>query len=76
MLHQLSYQANWEQVITWGDYKPVEVEIDDDNTGIFHAIELQIGINEFDHCSFLIAAAAAARKAQPPAQSSSLFLYL
>lgn len=51
VLHQLSYQANWEQVITWGDYKPVEVEIDDHNTGILHAFELRIGMNEFDHCS-------------------------
>ena len=62
VLHQLSYQANWVQVITRGDYKPVELEIDDDNTGIFHAFELLIGMNEFDHCSSLIAAAAA-RKA-------------
>ena len=50
------------QVITRGDYKPVELEIDDDNTGIFHAFELLIGMNEFDHCSSLIAAGAA-RKA-------------
>ena len=25
------------------------MEIDDDNTGIFHVFELQIGMNEFDH---------------------------
>ena len=28
VLHQLSYQANWEQVVMWVDYKPVDVEID------------------------------------------------
>ena len=28
-------------------------ETDDDNTGIFHVFELQIGMNEFDHRSFL-----------------------
>ena len=44
---------NWEQVVTWVHYKPVDVEIDDDNTGIFHAFELQMGMNEFDHRSFL-----------------------
>ena len=44
---------NCEQVVTWVHYKPVDVEIDNDNTGIFHAFELQIGMNEFDHCSFL-----------------------
>ena len=32
VLHQLSSQANWEQVVMWVDYKPVDVEIDDDNT--------------------------------------------
>ena len=36
VLHQLSYQANWEQVVIWVDYKPVDVEIDDYNPGIFH----------------------------------------
>ena len=30
MLHQLSYQANQEQVVTWVDYKPVDVEMDDE----------------------------------------------
>ena len=34
------------------DYKPVDVEIDDDNTGIFHVFELRRGMNEFDHRSF------------------------
>ena len=29
-------------------YKPVDVEIDDDNTGIFHVFEMRLGINEFD----------------------------
>ena len=33
----------------WVDYKPVDVEIDDDNTGIFHVFEMRIGMNEFDH---------------------------
>ena len=27
VLHQLSCQANWEQVVMWVDYKPVDVEI-------------------------------------------------
>ena len=31
VLHQLSYQANQEQVVTWVDYKPVDVEMDDEN---------------------------------------------
>ena len=30
-------------------YKPVHVEIDDDNTRIFHVFEMRIGMNEFDH---------------------------
>ena len=33
----------------WVDYKPVGVEIDDDNIGIFNVFEMRIGINEFDH---------------------------
>ena len=34
----------------WVDYKPVDVEIDDDNTGISHVFEVRIGMkNEFDH---------------------------
>ena len=45
VLHQLSYQANWEQVIMSVDYKPVDVEIDYDNTGMFHVFELRIGIH-------------------------------
>ena len=32
VLKQLSYQTNWEQVVMWVDYKPVDVEIEDDNT--------------------------------------------
>ena len=32
VLHQLSYHGNWEQVVMWVDYKPVDVEIEDDNT--------------------------------------------
>ena len=31
----------------WVNYKPVDVEIYDDNIGIFHVFELQIGMNEF-----------------------------
>ena len=27
--YQLSYQANWKEVIMWVDYKPVDAEIDD-----------------------------------------------
>ena len=38
LLYQLSNQANWEQVVMWVDYKPVDVEIDDDNTGIFPCV--------------------------------------
>ena len=33
----------------WFDYKPVDVEIDDDDAGIFHIFEMQIGMNETDH---------------------------
>ena len=40
VLYQLSYQANWVQVVEWVDYKPVGVETDDDNTGIFHEIRI------------------------------------
>ena len=36
----------------WVDYQPVDVEIDDDNTGISPVFELWIGMNEFDHRSF------------------------
>ena len=32
VLHQMSYQANWEQVVMWVDYNPVDVEIDNYNT--------------------------------------------
>ena len=39
----------------WVDYMPVDVEVDHDNTRIFHIFELRIGINEFDHRSFFIA---------------------
>ena len=42
----MSYQASWEQAVMWVDYKPVDVEIDDDNTGIFHVFEMRIGRNE------------------------------
>ena len=33
----------------WLDYKPVEVEIDDDNTGIFHVFEIQVFNNHDPH---------------------------
>ena len=32
VLHQLNFQANWEQIAVWIDYKPVDVEIGDSNT--------------------------------------------
>ena len=38
---QLSYHVNWVQV----DYQPVDVEMDDNNTGIFHVFEMRI-LNE------------------------------
>ena len=34
VLHQLSCSVNWEQVVMWVVYKPVDVETDDDNTRI------------------------------------------
>ena len=34
VLHPLSYQTKWEQVVVWIDYKPVDVEIGDGNTRI------------------------------------------
>ena len=49
VFNQLSYQANREQVVMWVDYKPVDVEIDDDKTGIFLVFEMRIRMNEFDH---------------------------
>ena len=49
VLRQSSYQAKLEQVVMWRDYKPVEVEIDDDNTGIFHVFEIQILNNHDPH---------------------------
>ena len=30
----------------WVDYKPVDVGIDDNNTGIFHLFEMRTGKNE------------------------------
>ena len=44
VLYQLSYQANWELVVMWDDYKPeqVDVEIDDKDTRIFPEFEMQI----------------------------------
>ena len=29
----------------WVDYEPVDVEIDDDNTRIFHVFEMRVGMN-------------------------------
>ena len=40
VFYRLSYQANWEQVVMWVDYQPVDVEIDYDNTGISRIFEL------------------------------------
>ena len=48
-----SSQLGPEQVVMWVDYKPVDVEIDNDNTGIFHIFELRIGMNDFDPGSLL-----------------------
>ena len=53
VLRQLSYEANWEEVVMWVDYKPVDVEIDNHNTGIFHVFELRIGISQFKFLSLL-----------------------
>ena len=30
------------------------MEIDDDNTGIFHVFDMRNGMNEFDHCTFAL----------------------
>ena len=46
VLDKLSYQANWELVVMWVDYQPVDVEIDDDNIRIL-GFEMWIGMNEF-----------------------------
>ena len=40
VLHQLNYQANWEQVVVWVDYKLVDMEIGDDITGFFYIIKI------------------------------------
>ena len=34
-------------------YKPVDVEIGDDNKGVLHVFEMQIGMNEFHHGTML-----------------------
>ena len=39
VLHLLSYQANCELVIMWVNYKPIGLEIDDDNRGIFRVFD-------------------------------------
>lgn len=38
----------------WSDSKLVDVEIDDNNTGIYHVFEMQRGMNEFDHRIFFL----------------------
>ena len=40
VLHQLNYQANWEQVVVWVDYNLVDMEIGDDITGFFYIIKI------------------------------------
>ena len=45
VLYQLSNQATCVQVVMWVHFKLVGVEIEDGNTGIFHAFEMQIGMN-------------------------------
>ena len=35
-----------------GYNQPVDVEIDDDDTGMFHVYEMWIGMNEFDRGIF------------------------
>ena len=42
VLHQLSYRANWELVVMWVDFKPVDVEIEDVNKRIFLVFERQV----------------------------------
>ena len=32
------FKANWEQVVVWVDYKLVDVDIDNDNTGLFNSL--------------------------------------
>ena len=53
VLHQLSYQANWEQVVMWVDYKPVDVEIDDHIHSFHSAFQIQILVlsSLIDFCS-------------------------
>lgn len=38
VLYRLSYQANWELVVMWVNYKLVDVEIDDDNTDTSYVV--------------------------------------
>ena len=40
LLHQVSYQVNWVQVVMWVN-KPVDVEIDDDNAEVRVQIPVQ-----------------------------------
>lgn len=41
-----SHQAKWDQVVVWADNKLVDMEINEDNTGISHVSEMWIGMNE------------------------------
>ena len=35
----------------WVSYKLIDVEIDDDDTGIFHLLKMQVARNESDCCN-------------------------
>lgn len=37
-----SYQATREQVAVWVDYRPVDEEIDDFNSGVFLVFDMRI----------------------------------
>ena len=54
VVHGPKKRPTSEQVVIWVDYKPVNVEIDDDNTGIVRVFEIRIGMNEFDHRMMII----------------------
>ena len=51
VLYRLSYQANWELVVTWVNYKRVDVEIDDDNTDTSY-VELSHLLTTLFQCFF------------------------
>lgn len=52
VLYRLSYQANWELVVTWVNYKRVDVEIDDDNTDTSYVVELSRLLTTSFQCFF------------------------